>query len=294
MPDPSDPHHMYKHPPVVFVTAETKFPGNIGEPVPSPVQHAIGGVLGEDWVVDQVQPGITVNLGMPFSGALGGAAIGGGAFGGASLGPTNLGGAMVRFANRDRTMSVALTAGTLSVETTRYANWDDFRAVLSVALEATEKLMRPTGVTRTGLRYIDEIRVGAVIGNDWSEWLSPASLPPSAGLMAAAGWPPETWTGLAHYQIGPDRHMVLRYGPQPAQPGFLVNPNGPLKRPGPLPPGAFFGLDFDAFWEPTGIPIWKTEDLLQTYDQLRVPVRSLFDSMITERLIAEVFEAEGE
>jgi uncharacterized protein (TIGR04255 family) len=109
--------------------------------------------------------------------------------------------------------------------------------------------------------------------------------------MAGAGWAPVTWNGAAQYAIGQDRHLVLRYGLQPEQPGFAVNPDGPLRRLGPRPTGPFFVLDFDAFWQPATIPTWGTGDLLGTYDQLRKPVRALFDEIITDRLVNEVFNS---
>ena len=274
---------MYKQSPVALVAAETKFPGTIGAPVPPSVQRALAEVLGDDWVVDQVQQGIAFNLG-------GGPPV--------MMGMGNPSGlpsaAIVRFANRDRTRAIALTGGTVTVETTRYGNWPQFREVLEKALEATAKLLRPAGVTRTGLRYIDEVRVGDIDGAEWSNWLSPAMLSPAADTMTASGWLPETWNGLAQYKVGQDRHMVVRYGLQPAQPGFFVNPVGPLRRPGPSRTGAFFLLDFDAFWEPATIPIWNTTDILETYDQLRQPVRALFDTVITDRLVEDVFNREEE
>ena len=226
VPENADHHIIYKRPPVALVAAETKFPGAIGAPVPPSVQRALADVLGNDWVVDQVQQGITFNLGVPSPVLMGM---------GNPAGPPS--GAIVRFANRDRTRAIGLTAGTVTVETTLYGNWPQFREVLQMALEATEKLLRPAGVTRTGLRYIDEIRVGDVDGAEWSNWLSPAMLSPAADTMTTSGWPAVTWNGLAQYKIGQDRQMVVRYGPQPAQPGFVVNPLGPLRRPGPTPTG---------------------------------------------------------
>lgn len=283
VPESADHHTIYKRPPIALVAAETKFPGAIGAPVPPSVQRALADVLGDDWVVDQVQQGITFNLGgaSPVLMGMGNPA-----------GPPS--GAIVRFANRDRTRAIALTAGTVTVETTLYGSWPQFREVLKMALEATEKLLRPAGVTRTGLRYIDEIRVGDVDGAEWSNWLSPAMLSPASDTMTSSGWPAVTWNGLAQYKIGRDRQMVVRYGPQPAQPGFVVNPLGPLRRPGPMPTGPFFMLDFDAFWEPATIPTWNTSDILETYDQLRQPVRALFDTVITDRLVKNVFNQEDE
>ena len=178
----------------------------------------------------------------------------------------------------------------MSVETTRYANWPQFRSTLETAITATEKLLRPAGVTRTGVRYIDEVRVPGAEGADWGAWLASSVLPPGYKIMVDSGWLPTNWTGAAQYKIGEEHHLVLRYGPQAAHPGFIVNPDGPLRRPRPRPKGAFFLLDFDASWQPAVVPRWDSETILETCDQLRHSVRELFDGVLTERLVEEVFK----
>jgi uncharacterized protein (TIGR04255 family) len=280
----SDNHVMYERPPVALVAVEIRFPGEIGAPVPSGAQRALGEVLGEGWVVEQIQqPGITISLGgIPATPAL-------------TAGPGGFPpGAILRFAARDRTTAVALTAGSVTVETTRYENWPQFRLVLEKAVEATAKLLRPTGIIRAGVRYIDEIRAGNADGANWGEWLSPTVMPPAAEALRHTDWVPLNWTGAAQYQIGEERYLVLRYGPQPGTPGFAVNPDGPLRRPEPRPTGSFFLLDFDAFWQPSAIPEWNGPELIATCDQLRKPVRVLFDEIITDRLVTEVFDKKGE
>ena len=277
----TDDHAMYDRAPVALVAVEIRFPGEIGASVPSGVQRALGEVLGDEWVVDQVQqPSITVNLGgamAPVPTLIGGA----GGF------PS---GAILRFSVRDRTTAVAMTAGSVTVETTRYGNWPQFRSVLEKAVRTTEKVLRPAGITRVGMRYVNEVRVSDADGTDWTAWLSPAVLPPAAQVMSGTGWVPLNWTGTAQYQGEQERYLVLRYGPQPPQPGFAVNPDGPLRRLGPRPAGSFFLLDFDAFWQPSAIPEWDSDVVLETCDQLRKPVRVLFDQVITDRLVAEVFD----
>jgi uncharacterized protein (TIGR04255 family) len=276
----TDDHEMYPSAPVALVTVEITFPGEIGSPIPSGVQRAVGDVLGDDWVIEQVpQPLLTFNL-------VGGQAP-------SSNSPRFPGVTILRFADRERAAAIALTAGSVSVETTRYGNWPSFRSTLETAIRTTEKLLRPTGVIRTGVRYIDEVRVGAVAGSEWGEWLSPTVLPPAAEAMAEAGWPPVNWSGVTQYRIGVDRHLVLRFGPQPSLPGFAVNPDGPLRRPGPRPEGPFFLLDFDASWQPSAVPRWDSDSLLETCDELRRPVRALFDDVVTERLVKEVCEKKG-
>lgn len=244
----ADDHVPYFNAPVVLVAVEVRFPGEMGALVPASVQPALHEVLGDDeWISEQVlQPTLNVNLGG--AGPLASGAV----LGSGGVPPP---GTILRFALRDRTMAVALTSASVTVETTRYQNWPQFRTILEKAIRGTGELLRPEGVIRTGVRYIDEIRVHGVKDNaDWADWLSPVALPPAADAMTRGSHPPVNWMGAAQYEIGQERFVVLRYGPQPAQPGFAVNPDGPLRRP--KPEGPFFLLDFDSFWQPAEIPRW--------------------------------------
>lgn len=271
----TDDHAMYKHPPVALVVAETRFPGEVGTALPPSAQRALVDVLGDAWVVDQLQPAIPISIGVPGQLPLG----------------TAPPGTVLRFSNRDRTSAVGFTTATTTVETTVYGRWPLFRSTLELALTATERLLRPTGITRAGLRYIDEVRAPNGQGPGWAQWL-PDLMPPGLPEMAATNASPVAWNGAAQYSVGQDRSLVMRYGPQPAQPGFVVHPDRPLRRVGVRPSGPFFLLDFDASWEPQTVPAWDTASLLTTYDQLRRPVRLLFDSVIPEGLVDEVFNKE--
>jgi uncharacterized protein (TIGR04255 family) len=111
------------------------------------------------------------------------------------------------------------------------------------------------GVTRAGLRYIDEVRAPNGEGPGWAQWL-PDIMSPGLPELAAIGASPVAWNGAAQYRIGHDRSLVLRYGQQAAQPGLVVHPDRPLRRSGPRPVGPFFLLDFDASWEPQTVPAW--------------------------------------
>lgn len=271
-----DNHEMYKRAPVALVAAQIIFPGDITAPVSPAITRAVAELLGDEWVHEPL-PRITVNL-------LGPAPM-------IAEPPTVEGSPILRFADRERGSAVALTSGSVSVETVRYHNWPHFRATVETVLEATDKLLRPTGVLRAGIRYIDEIRVDSDQPR-WSEWLSPMVVAPAVEAMASSGWDAANWNGAVQYRTADERQLILRYGPQPALPGFIVNPDGPLRRPAPRPQGPFFMLDFDASWQPTAVPRWTTESVLATLDGLRQSVRSLFDSVISDRLENEVFHAE--
>jgi|GEM_PF-1243355 uncharacterized protein (TIGR04255 family) len=274
----AEDHEAYPNAPVALVAVEIKYPGEIGTPIASRVQHAVSDALGDEWVVDPVaipQSSFEVRVGgQPVMGQ-------------SAAFPAS---AVIRFADRRRGAAMAFTGGSVSVEATRYRNWPTFRLTLEIAVRVAEKLLRPSGITRAGIRYINEIRVEGVEGVDWGGWLSPSVLPAASSAMTEVGWPPVAWNNTAQYRTGDDRSLVVRYGPQSAQPGFVVNPDGPLLRPGPRPAGPFFLLDFDASWQPMSVPRWDTELLLETYDELRRPVRKLFDEIVTERLEAEVFK----
>jgi uncharacterized protein (TIGR04255 family) len=262
-------HPVYENPPVALVVAEIKFPGEIGGTVPPAMRRALSDVLGEDWVIEQL-PTVSVNVGSPQAYATG-------------FSPN----AILRFATRDRTSAVALTGGSATVETTRYRDWPQFRSILEKTVQAVEKLLRPAGTVRVGVRYVNEVRVGARDGEDWVGWLPPALLPPATQTLADAGWVPLNWAGAAQYRIGTEHRLVLHYGPQTAD--FIVNPDGPLRRHGPRPHGPFFLLDFDAYWEPSAVPAWDGAGVLETCDQLHEPIQVLFDELVTDRLVAEVF-----
>lgn len=272
----AEDHEVYPNAPIAFVTVEVRFPGEAGQGIHSVVQRAFRDVLGDGWVIEQLTQQelmVGVNLGGQPS---------------QSMRTVNV----PRFTVRDRTSAVVLTTNSMTVETTRYAGWTTFRSVIERALRATADLVEPDGVARVGMRYVDEIRVpGAAERWDaWAQWLSPVVLAPASDAMETAGYPPVTWTGATQYSIGPGRQLVLRYGPQN---GYAVSPGGPLRRADAPAAGPFFLLDFDSFWEPSTIPLFDVQELLETCDELRHPTRTLFDHIVTDKLTDEVFRKEG-
>lgn len=257
--------------PLALVAVEARYPASGVGPLRPPVHRAVRDRLGTDWVlVDHKHETVEVVLGP-----------------GGTKPPGIKVEDVTTMTLRDRTHAVTVRPEGVSVEATRYGGYPAFRSLLATVFEAVEDSIHPDGITRLGIRYIDEIRVPGVSGiEEWAEWVAPSLLAPRVKGLAGTGW-----AGAAQYQTGPDRCLVLRYGPTD---GPVVSPAGPLKRPKPPPPGPLFVLDFDSFWEPSDIPEFSGSSLVAACDELQVPVRTLFDQLITPKLIDEVFRKEPE
>lgn len=200
-----------------------------------------------------------------------------------------------RFTTRDRTTACQVSPTSLIIETTAYAGFETFLTLIGAALQAVAEVGKPDGVTRIGLRYIDEIRAPGVeeAPGDWRGYIDEHLLAPIADeFVKAAQLIPHTWQGVVQYGTGPDRAVVLRYGPAE---GYAVPPGGPTRRKDPPPPGLYFLLDSDSFWQPSDeIPEFDTEALVAASRQLHTPVRALFDTVVTDRLVDEVFRQPAE
>jgi uncharacterized protein (TIGR04255 family) len=257
--------------PLALVAVEARFPSVGNSPLRPPTYRAIRDVLGEGWVLenDQAQ---TVEF-----------EIGPGGVKGQRSAVEHL----TRVTVRDRTRVVTVRPESLTVEVTSYMGYADFRQLLASVFRAVENVMKPEGLVRLGMRYIDEIRVPQPGEPDpWDEWLDPALLAPRADGMNIRGW-----NSAVQYETGPDRKMVLRYGPADRA---VVAPAGSLKRAHPPKPGPLFVLDFDSFWEPSGIPAFAEGNLLKACDELRAPEKRLFEQLVSPKLVEEVFRRENE
>lgn len=194
-----------------------------------------------------------------------------------------------RYFSRDNTLAVSLRSEAIVIETTRYVGWSKLREVAAVAFQARRETDGIDGVERIGLRYVDEIRAPAnTTDENWSKWINPLLLGPSQ-IGNDLSIPVVQWEGFSAFTPGPERTLVLRYGPRE---GYAVDPGGDLKRPTP-PPGPFFLVDMDSFWIPgQGIPVFEPDSVLGICDELHGSVGLLFESLITDELRKEVFNAE--
>lgn len=190
-----------------------------------------------------------------------------------------------RFVTRDRTTSATFGPQSVVVETTRHKSYSDLADVLRLALDARQTVAPVDGLTRLGLRYINEIRVpdppGGATG--WDAWVS-GRLTGQAGLGNALGVTEQQWQGVSALARGAGRHLLLRYGPSE---GYAVAP-GALERPTPSP-GEFFLLDIDSFWQPVDVvPEFSASTIMELCADLHEAVTVTFETLITDRLREEV------
>jgi uncharacterized protein (TIGR04255 family) len=273
----ADTHEVYPNAPLALVAVEVRFPNSADtRPLPMNLQRSFRDLLGEAWVIES-QKVQQVTFAVNTAGAV----------------PQAMPMLTIpRFTVRDRTLAVAITEESLTIEATRYRHYPEFREIVARAVAAAAKVLLPDGVARVGMRYIDEVRVPDIANeapSAWQDWVDASLLAPQLDAMSDAGFVSTGWEGAAQYRTGPDQRLVLRYGPRT---GYVVNPVGLLNRPTPPSPGPLFALDFDCFWEPPDIPEFDSGIIMDTCDQLRRPIRALFDMLVTDKLLAE-FTKEG-
>lgn len=193
---------------------------------------------------------------------------------------------VIRWSSRDRRTVVTVKPDTIALETTQYRGYAATRRLLECALHAVAGAVAIDGITRIGLRYIDEIRVPSDDVLElprWEEWVD-ASLIGPLGITIDHGLTPVANAGTAVFSSGETAHVVLRYG---AQDTYVIGSSPQLRRPLPSP-GPLFKLDIDSYWEPRDIPEFDSDTALATADKLHTPVRSLFEGLITDKLRNEV------
>ncbi len=258
-------HKVYRNPAIAMVAVEVRHSGT--DPVTEAGYTTIKKMLRERWPVQLPAQDVTLD------------------FGGATPAPVLV--EYRRFASRDRRSAIVIRPGMTTVETVGYKGWDDMRLAVQTALDVRAEVSEPSGYERVGLRYIDEVRIpydDAV--TDWAPWVHSSLL--AAQPDDGVDLPVSDWQGVCQFGPTEGRSLVLRYGPRM---GYAVEPNGPLRRP-TMTTGTFFLLDIDSFWETSGdVPDFDPQKLIARCDNLHVPVRKLFEGLITNKLREEVLDA---
>jgi len=82
-----------------------------------------------------------------------------------------------RFADPTKRTIVSIGPAMASLETTFYEGWERFREQIADVLDVVARHGSPTGMTRFGLRYVDEIAIDEMVSiSDWSRALSDSVL----------------------------------------------------------------------------------------------------------------------
>jgi uncharacterized protein (TIGR04255 family) len=183
-----------------------------------------------------------------------------------------------------RRTSATIAPTALTVETTAYRTFSDFRVLLMKLVESIAKHGSVAAVERIGLRYIDEIRVPEPIfdARDWRKWISDDLL---SSIDLVGNHAASATQGVTEYRLPEeDTHLVFRYA---ATHGVGVVSNEPLKRRHPIEqPGPFFVFDLDCYFQPTleKAPEFSPYRIGEILDGLHVPAGSAFQNVITDRL----------
>lgn len=174
---------------------------------------------------------------------------------------------------------VVLAADAMTLETRRYARFDEFLTRLSVVLDALQTEIRPGPVRRVGLRYVNEIRRS---DGDWTRVIHPMLLGP---LTEAA---------LAGKVVHSLQEVRLAFAD-----GQWINvrqglvPRGSTVQP---PPGdsdaetPFYLLDYDIYQEipPETVVLLERDVLCSQVQAFHDDIHRLFRWSVTDAYIAEM------
>lgn len=179
----------------------------------------------------------------------------------------------------DRTSSVLLKATSLTFETVVYRQFEEFSDCVSDALQALVDCAPQVMVRRTGVRYVNELRLPREVSAgelDWGKWIAPELL--ASAHLLTSGHLAGTMGG-ALYHLCEDDWIGFRWGDVVGT--SIVDRDVPLRRK-EAASGPFFALDIDSFWEPAEPVALNPDELMKCYGRLRPPAGELFQASITE------------
>lgn len=185
----------------------------------------------------------------------------------------------LRRLDRRRQEAVAITPVSVSVETSAYSRFEAFREFVEGTMHHLQSTVDVPATARVGLRYIDEIDAAALPQPVvWADYIASDLL----GVVRHFDRQPTEIQSIAVFRPSEQEQLVLRYGIAQHP---VVNPEGPL-RVSTSPKGPYFLIDIDSSWEAPAaeLPEFRVEEVLTILDRLHAPVRSSFESMITDRL----------
>lgn len=168
--------------------------------------------------------------------------------------------------SEDGGWTVVVMPGHVSLETTRYTTWSDFRPRLAAVVDAVAAVARPTMEQRLGLRYVDRIKdLGVHQPAEWREWIAPEVLGPA--LHLTIGERVRSTRQQIDLDLGQSRRCVLRHGTV-AEPGEEEQA---------------YLLDFDVYRQQARR--FSAADVMKTIEGFHEAADALFQLVITEALM---------
>lgn len=163
------------------------------------------------------------------------------------------------FKSRSGAWAVSLKSSSVSIETSRYTGFDDFRAKVTRLVEAARGIIDSDFLTRVGLRYVNEIDCP---DRSPGGWINPLVLGPMQ---------PDLFKGIGEYSgrllvAAEDGGCLLQHG---------LNLS---KAKGNNSPDIAYVIDIDAFRHDV-----KIEDVGASVDATHRDAFRLFDWALTER-----------
>jgi uncharacterized protein (TIGR04255 family) len=174
-----------------------------------------------------------------------------------------------RFTNETETWSVLVGPSSLTLEAVaggRYSSYVEFSTLFRRIWMATNDVLKPSRISRQGLRYVDHIE-GDRSAAEWAVWINPDLLGGMAGevLGSTLG---QAVCELIYPQ--PDGRIIFRHGFAPVGP---QNVNGYL-------------LDFDSIHTEKLAPS-EIERVMERFDESHDVLYRLFRWCVTERAMEE-------
>ena len=174
-----------------------------------------------------------------------------------------------RFMTQDETWSAVLTTNSLTLEAApgeRYASYKSFRDHFESLWCSVLKELKPSQITRQGLRYVDHLE-GERSPAEWCEWINPELLGPFAGDVLGSGLTSTLSVSTFQRDHG---YLLFRHG---------ITQAGPANAWGYL-------LDIDDVQD-TPLSAESTQEILDRFDVSHDSAYQLFRWSVSDKAIEE-------
>lgn len=176
-----------------------------------------------------------------------------------------------RLTTFDGTWSVLLAPDTVTLETTAYIDWPDFRARFAKTLEAVAAVVPFSARERIGLRYVNEVRAGA--NPKWADYINQELLGWTADLELTQ----DLALHVAEARFAVEDYLaIFRYG--------IIRPAIPSTEAAP----PFYLLDIDC--SDNRASAFDLANTLEAVDRFNEAIWRLFRWSIADRYFEELSE----